>query len=151
MTIDEAIKHCLEVAEQKEHESFVDRWSDGDEWSERIQEDCRQCAADHRQIAEWLMELKDLRNSLGAVKLKDMKEAARLLQELNTENNQFTSQLAEAKRLLKAAVEDLAKIPCNNDVYIPSSCDACIKQGNCDYSDSFKWRYADEALKLIES
>ena len=59
------------------------------------------------------------------------------------------AELVEAKRLLKAAVEDLAKIPCNNDVYIPSSCTACIKQGNCDYSDSFKWRYADEAEKLL--
>lgn len=61
----------------------------------------------------------------------------------------WLKELKEARRLLKAAVEDLAKIPCNNDVYIPSSCDACIKQGNCDYSDSFKWRYADEAKKLI--
>ena len=35
MTIDEAIKHCLEVAEQQEADSFIDRWSDDDEWSER--------------------------------------------------------------------------------------------------------------------
>ena len=59
------------------------------------------------------------------------------------------AELVEAKRLLKAAVEDLAKKPCNNDVYIPSTCNACIKQGNCDYDDSFRWRYADEALALI--
>ena len=64
LTLDEAIKHYLEVAEQKEHESFVDRWSDGDEWSERIQEDCRQCAAEHRQLAEWLQELKAYRIKL---------------------------------------------------------------------------------------
>ena len=61
----------------------------------------------------------------------------------------YDDELKEAKRLLKFAVEDLAKIPCNNDVYIPSSCNACIKQGNCDYSDSFKWRYAEEVMKLI--
>ena len=61
MTIDEAIKHCLEVAEQKDHESFIDRWSDDDEWSESLKENCRQCAADHRQLAEWLKELKAAR------------------------------------------------------------------------------------------
>ena len=61
MTIDEAIKHCEEVAAQKDHESFVDRWSDDDEWSESVKENCRQCAADHRQLAEWLTELKERR------------------------------------------------------------------------------------------
>ena len=64
--------------------------------------------------------------------------------------NEQMIELREAKRLLKLAVEDLTKIPCNNDVYIPSSCNACIKQGNCDYSDSFKWRYTDEAEKLLK-
>ena len=61
----------------------------------------------------------------------------------------WLTELKEATRLLKLTLEDLAEIPCNNDVYIPSSCNVCIKQGNCGYSDSFKWRYADEALKLI--
>lgn len=107
LDIDTAIKHCLEVAEKEE------QFCVQDDRSCLFQKSHAECAADHRQLAEWLTELK------------------------------------EAKRLLKAAVEDLAKIPCNNDVYIPSSCNACIKQGNCDYSDSFKWRYADEALALI--
>ena len=118
MTLDEAIKHCEEVAEEQSRlYSLCPCPCDGtkDCMSLKNGKDmgCTKCAADHRQLGEWLTELK------------------------------------EARRLLKAAVEDLAKIPCNNDVYIPSSCDACIKQGNCDYSDSFKWRYADEAKKLI--
>ena len=58
MTLDEAIKHCNELAEQKDIESLTDRWNDGDEWSESVKEDCKQCAADHRQLAEWLEELK---------------------------------------------------------------------------------------------
>lgn len=66
LTLDEAIKHCLEVAEQKEHESFIDRWSDDDEWSESVKEKCRQCAADHRQLAEWLTELKEAKRLLKA-------------------------------------------------------------------------------------
>ena len=61
MTIEEVIRHCEEVAEQKEADSFIDRWTDGDEWSESIKEDYRQCAAEHRQLAEWLKELKERR------------------------------------------------------------------------------------------
>jgi hypothetical protein len=47
------------------------------------------------------------------------------------------------------AVEDLSKMPCNNDTHSPDSCYICDKHGNCSYADSFKWRKADEALKLI--
>ena len=39
MTIDEAIKHCEEVADSK----------------------CDECGAEHRQLAEWLKELKERR------------------------------------------------------------------------------------------
>lgn len=42
MTIDDAIKHCLE----------------------RANKDCSECAGEHRQLAEWLGELQDLRISM---------------------------------------------------------------------------------------
>lgn len=42
MTIDEAIAHARDVAEEQ-------------------RERCEQCAKDHEQLAEWLEELKDLR------------------------------------------------------------------------------------------
>lgn len=45
MTIDEAIRHCEEVAERYE-----------------TQEGCQECAADHRQLAEWLTELKNAKS-----------------------------------------------------------------------------------------
>ena len=47
MTIDEAIKHCEEVAEEQE------------EWCERFVSDTEaaECASKHRQLAEWLREL----------------------------------------------------------------------------------------------
>ena len=70
MTIDEAIKHCLEVAEQQEADSFIDRWSDDDEWSESLKENCRQCAADHRQLAEWLTDYKELKTKYSDVQEK---------------------------------------------------------------------------------
>ena len=60
---------------------------------------------------------------------------------------QLEEQLEKAKRLLKSATNVLNMfIPCDEDY----NCSECIKQRqNCDYDDSFKWRYAYEALTLI--
>lgn len=108
LTLDEAIKHCLEVAE--DNERAIDCL---DLWEEEGQEQanmCRECAADHRQLAEWLQELK------------------------------------EAKRLLKAAVKDFS---CRDEFcYYNIGCDLCADCNDIP-CNKFKWRYADEALKLI--
>ncbi len=85
MTIDEAIRHCEEVANSKEREAEFETDYECYFMTDKEREECKECAADHRQLAEWLTELKELRNSIGAVKLKDMKDAVGLLQELNTE------------------------------------------------------------------
>jgi hypothetical protein len=56
------------------------------------------------------------------------------------------AELCEAKRLLKAAVEDM---------HIEDMCDVCVKRMpnspiHCpNDSNCFVWRYKDEALKLI--
>ena len=50
MTIDEAIRHCGEVAE--EHTRY-NRYGGF--------ESCDECAKEHRQLANWLKELKQLR------------------------------------------------------------------------------------------
>lgn len=52
MTIDEAIKHCLEVAEH--NEALIKRGYAGGCNSH----DCSERAENHRQLAEWLKELK---------------------------------------------------------------------------------------------
>ena len=48
MTLDEAIRHCEDVAEEKEAHVLSGM-------------DCMECAEEHRQLAEWLRELKALR------------------------------------------------------------------------------------------
>ena len=58
LTLDEAIKHCLEVAENNE-QFASDKWIGSE--GEANRQECEQCAAEHRQLAEWLTELKDLR------------------------------------------------------------------------------------------
>lgn len=62
LDIDTAIKHCLEVAEQKETQA--EKWQEegGEEWDKTTA--CRECAAEHRQLAEWLRELKEAKRLL---------------------------------------------------------------------------------------
>lgn len=123
MTLDEAIKHCLEVAE--EQELFV---NDKEMYSEMLGEDykgfeegCRECASEHRQLAEWLMEYKDLK--------AEQNDQCVFIHEL-------MSEFKEAKQLLKLAMEDMKML------YESGRDEGCV-------GIEFKWRYADEALKLI--
>ena len=122
MTIDEAIKHCEEVAEKNECKMTSD---DG-----YTDVSMKQCAADHRQLTEWLTELKQWRRVYGVVPSYEMcipecKEG-------------YNAQIAEYKRLLKAAMEDM-KI-----LYEAGKDEGCI-------GIEYKWRHEDEALKLIEA
>ena len=59
MSLDEAIKHAEEVAE--ENQAIVDSC---DYYGENMAK-CEKCAEEHRQLAEWLKELKQLREQSG--------------------------------------------------------------------------------------
>ncbi len=135
LDIDTAIKHCEEVAEQKEHDSIT---TTGDyELDIAIKEGCLQCAADHRQLAEWLTELKQWRRVYGICPSYEM-----CIPECR---EGYNAQIAEYKRLLKAAVEDMNG---NNICFDINACNVCAEK-NCISCDTFHWRYTDEALKLI--
>ena len=62
MTLDEAIKACEEVAEEKrkdyERACAYNIPSEG----------CLECAQEHEQLAEWLKELKALRHTVSLLK-----------------------------------------------------------------------------------
>ena len=60
MTLDEAIKHCEEVAEELEEEAVKGCCDDTE-----IVNNCYECASEHRQLAEWLRELKAYRGILA--------------------------------------------------------------------------------------
>ena len=66
---------------------------------------------------------------------------------LNKQYIEWLKELKEAKRILKSATTVLSMfLPCDEDY----NCSECIKQRrNCDYDDSFKWRYLEEALALV--
>ena len=125
MTLDGAIKHCLEVAERNETSAIT--YKNCKEFktnmyekltAEKAESDCRECAADHRQLAEWLTELK------------------------------------EAKRLLKAAVNDMRWVNENTQdddgTCTMRKCEGC---GDCplDINGDLwcKWKHEAEVLALI--
>ena len=83
MTLDEAIRHCEEVAENYR----CQRDDAADINDVGTASDCQNCADEHEQLASWLRELKELKNSIGAVKLSNMKEALALIRTLKAELN----------------------------------------------------------------
>ena len=66
MTIDEAIKHCEEIAEEKEGEAQDLAYSKLD-WRYEANQ-CSECAKKNRQLVTWLKELKELRRKDAQIK-----------------------------------------------------------------------------------
>ena len=58
MTLEEAIKHCREVAESNRQLAKGKRGAKGDETDTQ---DCLQCAEDHEQLVDWLTELQEFK------------------------------------------------------------------------------------------
>ena len=61
MTLDEAIKHAEEVAEEKLNNAVYIMDKMKSDVALKNAEKCKQCAEEHSQLAEWLKELKQLR------------------------------------------------------------------------------------------
>lgn len=135
MTIDEAIKHCEEVAEQNEKKAeYRPRMDYYDEIESRT--DCLECAADHRQLADWLTDYKKLRSIVDACNILAVDAFA---------VEKLCKELKEAKRLLRAAVKDFRKVTKN-----------CTKNfincGSCPHTYTIHgcvWHYTGKALALI--
>ena len=58
-TIEEAIKHCEEVAEREQQKGYYANTEANQ--STEYGTKCYECAKEHRQLAEWLRELKKYR------------------------------------------------------------------------------------------
>lgn len=137
LTLEEAISHCLEVANSKEMEAEFETDYVCYFMTDKEREECKECATDHRQLAEWLTELKQWRRVYGVCPSYEMcipecKEG-------------YNAQIAEYKRLLKAATGIIKDVDCNED-YL---CDECEYRAKCDGGFSFYWRYANEAKNLL--
>ena len=84
-----------------------------------------------------------------------MEEAAKINQEALEKRDKMlkdtVAELCEAKRLLKAAVEDFSY--CSGIYglcYYNIGCGVCAERNNIPCND-FQWRYADEVQKLLKN
>lgn len=80
MTIDEAIKERQKVIEVQEK---LYKEASTNESKEII----KSATDNDRQLVEWLTDYKELKNSIGAVKLSNMKEALALIRTLKAKIN----------------------------------------------------------------
>ena len=67
MTLDEAIKHCDEKAEElkeKAESNIIEITKEGEirVYDGKEYDDCLECAKEHEQLAEWLTQLKQVQN-----------------------------------------------------------------------------------------
>jgi hypothetical protein len=141
LDIDTAIKHCLEVAEQNETQAEkIGRQFIGSAMDKRAT-DCRECAADRRQLAEWLKELSQRRERCAQYEVEQISNLEQY-DMLSREYEMLNERYKEAIRLLKLAVGDLNNI---------GSCKTCVKFGDIcrGCRTDYKWVHADEALALI--
>lgn len=165
LTLDEAIKHCLEVAEENDlaagtYELLAENNHNAYEklTAETNSLRCAKCATDHQQLAEWLTELLQRREwcaQYEVEQISNLEQHDMLLRDYEILNERYK----EAKRLLKASVEDLNATVAEvyNGRVICKCCKwksqigecCCTDDGGCD--TDYRWRYADEAEKLIEA
>ena len=102
---------------------------------------CDKCREEHRQLAEWLKELKLLR--------ADYEKQKSINYELLKENQEFINENKELKRLLRLVVEDF------DFIYREHSCVAIGCSTDCPYSDDEtyyckgEWKHAEEASELL--
>lgn len=151
MTLDETIKEFTDWAKdnRKEQNFWAAERDENDETNPLSYADCEGLARDaetraeyHEQLAEWLTDYKELKNSIGAVKLSNMKEALELIREYKSENIAQKKMIAEYKRLLKLAVEQMAQVG--------EVCD-CIHSQNCPLDECGKFTFHDEIMKFINN
>lgn len=91
MTLDEAIKHAEEVAQENDNVNESELaliYCDDTECIENHKTRCKACADEHRQLAEWLKQLKKIKRILDApsyeeycydsdIKLKHIREVVK--------------------------------------------------------------------------
>ena len=90
MTLDEAIKHCKEKAEELRLEAEQVR--ELGEYVSNLKQPynepvnaCLKCAEEHEQLAEWLTELKELREEIAFFKSGDKCEKCKYSERLANE------------------------------------------------------------------
>ena len=120
MTLDEAIAHAEEKAEELKRDSQKHNiW---------VAEQCIKCAEEHEQLAEWLKELKALKENKGDL---ISREALKEQFSNNCSHNCYYCELAtwgKNRAYHKCGLIDNAPTVCGNN---PKWCESCVSKGKC--------------------
>ena len=125
MTLDEAIKHCEEVAESKRKQVENGDWEKGS----LTERNCLECADEHKQLAEWLKELKQLREQASCEDCVSREKLDKALYERfheeDSPNNITEVRLGAVRNLVKNFP---SVTPCN-DRTVQDFVDKCREYG----------------------
>ena len=97
MTLDEAIKHCEEVAENYR----CQRDDAADINDVGTASDCQHCADDHEQLAKWLQELKEAKKFIRKIQNELMKGTSFYSTSFLEENRELFDKLTEGVEYLE--------------------------------------------------
>ncbi len=170
MTIDEAIEYCLDVVEKNDLAADMYDLLEQNTYNtyEKLTaktnySHCIKSSSNHKQVVELLEELKELRIKSAIMEKNDneVKQSLKHLLEHSVDVNYINNRILELYKTLSiSAIKELHEVRrllklavgCLNDGGCTKNCDECanyIGQSCGDY-DNFKWKYTDDALKLIE-
>ena len=152
MTLDEAIKHAEEVAEKFEslHERYENM--DEDRLLFRVEEnECKNCAKEHKQLANWLKELKQLREQEPCDDAVSRQEVKELFQEGSVMGMYYFLGIDE---LPSITPKKERWIPCDirlpkQNEYIGNVCKYYLVQD--EYGDMYVARYTRDGWISIDS
>lgn len=139
MILDEAIKHCKDIAKDKQ---------------------CTKCGEEHQQLAEWLEELKELKKMLSEISDSDIKHAiiAELASSKSLYEEKFHS-MHEAESVIREEAWELESEVDEIKSIVESPCDGGLFgsvynnnqiafEGACEYIESRAIEAAKEAVQL---
>ena len=105
MTLDEAIRHCEEVAEEKDKSVELYRAVKA---TEGLIAKCENCAKEHRQLAEWLKELKVYKEQQSC---EDCISRQAVLDDISSNWDWETVDGITATTVLKQVMTDITNTP----------------------------------------
>lgn len=110
LDIDAAIKHCLEVAEANDlatgiYEILAENNHNAYEklTAETNSSRCAECAADHRQLAEWLTELKERRENLTKIS----EQISSIKRNVKSENSDYLTGYISALSAVEGVIAEI--------------------------------------------
>lgn len=142
MTIDEAISHAREVAEEKRKSKSVNL-------APEIISECELCAQEHEQLAEWLEELQQYRAIGTPEELQTMKERGGFT---GVELAQIAAGLMKLKEYEVIGMPEECRAVVTVKKEVQEIVDRQLIAGKNDYKETFRNGNADtKAEKLMNS